>query len=49
LNRLTSEAEAWAESGEQKIGERPVRCERPKPGALRREVEQTPQRLFLAA
>jgi hypothetical protein len=49
LNRLTSEAEAWAESGGQKIGEQPVRCEHPKPGALRREIVQAPHRLFMAA
>ena len=48
LNRLTSEAEAWAESGESKIGEKPVRCEHPKPGALRSKAEDAP-RLHLAA
>jgi lysophospholipid acyltransferase (LPLAT)-like uncharacterized protein len=31
LNRLTVEAEAWAESGSRKIDERPVRREHPKP------------------
>ena len=48
LNRLTSEAEAWAVSGGQKIGEQPVRCEHPKPERLRRAAEEAPK-LHLAA
>lgn len=49
LNRLTSEAEAWAESGERKVGEQPVRSEHPKPGALRSAAEKPSPKLFLAA
>ncbi|HVX61210.1 MAG TPA: hypothetical protein VHC19_11425, partial [Pirellulales bacterium] len=41
LNRLTLEAEAWAESGGHKLSEQPVRREHPKPRALRR-TEQPP-------
>jgi lysophospholipid acyltransferase (LPLAT)-like uncharacterized protein len=40
LNRLTLEAEAWAESGGYKLGEQPVRREHPRP---HRAVEQTNQ------
>ena len=37
LNRLTLEAEAWAESGGYKLGEQPVRREHPR---LHRAAEQ---------
>ena len=49
LNRLTGEAEAWAESGQCKIGEQPVRSEHPKPGALRGDSKQPTPKLHLAA
>jgi hypothetical protein len=38
LNRLTLEAEAWAESGTIKIGEQPVRREHPDPSWRRFDV-----------
>lgn len=40
LNRLTLEAEAWAESGSRKIDERSARREHPKPGRRIKEPEE---------
>jgi hypothetical protein len=42
LNRLTREAEVWAESGTRKIGERPIR---PGPGPIRSRRRDPPQPL----
>ncbi|HVA49544.1 MAG TPA: lysophospholipid acyltransferase family protein [Pirellulales bacterium] len=51
LNRLTLEAEAWAESGSRKIDDSPVRREHPRPGGNAQAAYDLapPLRMFEAA